>query len=252
MRIVFFGALAAFLSACSTTYIPPGPKAELQSFAPADIQAGFAAKPTNPFPASIAMVRVQSPEYSNYNIQQQGGRYGAGRYSVILAKEADEDSQFNRISKLPQIAGITGINRMLLPAKLENDKELRMAASRLQADLLFVYTFDTAFFDKDLAKPLSVVTLGLSPTRKISAITTCSALLIDTRTGYVYSTYEATEKADTISTSWNSRDTADAARRHNEQVALKKLTDEIESSWSKLLERYNQKPSGSPPQGNHT
>jgi len=237
---LIIGAIAILMSGCAT-YIPPGAKADLQAFALPDIQAGFAAKPTNPFPASIAVLRVQAPTYTNYYLQQRGGSYGSGRYSVILAKEAGEDLQLERVSKLPQVAGLVTINRMLLPERLEGDKEIRGAASRLQADLVFLYTFDTSFFDTDQAKPLSVITLGLSPTRKISAVTTCSALLMDTRTGYIYSAYEVTERAETFSTSWGSRDTADEARRNNERDAFKKLIDEFATTWPRVLERHGKK-----------
>ncbi len=238
-RLLCCTAVALFISGCAT-YIPPGAKADFDAFAPPDIQAGFAARPTNPFPGSIAVVRVQSPTYTNYYLQQRGGIYGTGRYSVVLTKEADEDKQLERVTKLPQLTGLVTINRMLLPEQLESDNEIRAAASRLQADLLFLYTFDTSFFDSDKSKPLSVITLGLSPTRKISAITTCSALLLDTRTGYIYSAYEVTERAETFSTSWGARDTADEARRNNEREAFKKLSDEFISSWPKLLERYDE------------
>lgn len=240
-KSIIFGIFAVWLTGCSSTYIPPGAKADLQKFAPADIQAGFEAKPTNPFPASIAVVRVQAPTYSNYYLRQNGGNYGGGQYSVILAKEANEDSQFERVNSLQEIAGIVSINRMLLPAKLEDDKQIRVAASRLQADMVFLYTFDTRFFDKDLAKPLSMVTLGLSPTRKISAVTTISALLMDTRTGYIYSAYETTERAQTISTSWGSSDSADEVRLKNEREAFKKLVDEFVKTWPSVLERHKQK-----------
>jgi hypothetical protein len=228
---------AVLLSGCAT-YIPPGAKADLQAFAPPDIQAGFAAKPTNPFPASIAIVRVQSPTYSNYYIRQNGGRYGSGRYSVILAKEDNEDAQLEQVTKLRQVTGLVSLNRLLLPERLDSDQDIRSAAARLQADLVFVYTFDTSFLDTDMAKPLSVITLGLSPTRKISAVTTCSALLMDTRTGYIYSAYEATERKQTLATSWGSRDTADEMRRTIEQDAFKKLVDDLAASWPKLLQRY--------------
>lgn len=240
MRAASILGAVLLVTGCAT-YIPPGAKADLQAFAPPDIQAGFAAKPTNPFPASVAVVRVQAPAYNNYYIGQNGGRYGSGRYSVILAKEENEDSQLERVTKLPQVAGLVSINRLLLPERLDSDKEIRGAASRLQADLVFLYTFDTSFLDTDMAKPLSVITLGLSPTRKISAVTTCSALLMDTRTGYIYSAYEATERKQTLSTSWGSRDTADQTRRTIEQNAFKKLIDDLTTSWPKLLERYSQK-----------
>jgi hypothetical protein len=237
---LILGVIALLISGCAT-YIPPGAKADLQNFAPPDIQAGFAAKPTNPFPASIAVVRVQAPSYTNHYIQEHGGSYGSGRYSVILTKEAGEDSQLERVGKLPSVAGIVTVNRMLLPERLDGDKEIRGAASRLQADLVFLYTFDTSFFDTDMAKPLSVISLGLSPTRKISAVTTCSALLLDTRTGYIYSAYEVTERAETFSTSWGSSDSADEARRKNEREAFKKLIDEVTTSWTRVLERHGQK-----------
>jgi hypothetical protein len=63
--VVLAAVCVLLLSGCAT-YIPPGAKVDLQVFAPSDIQAGFAAKPTNPFPASIAVVRVQASNYSNY------------------------------------------------------------------------------------------------------------------------------------------------------------------------------------------
>lgn len=233
-------SLVLLISGCST-YIPPGERADLQAFAPPDIQEGFAVKPSNPFPASIAVVRVQAPDYRNYNLQQRGGTYGTGRYSVVLAKELNEDVQLEHVGKLDQVAGIVSINRMLLPDRLEGDREIRAAASRLQADLILLYTFDTSFFDTDMAKPLTVITLGLSPTRKISAATTCSALLLDTRTGYVYSAYEVTEKAETFATSWGSRDSADEARRGNEQKAFERLVDEFVTTWPQVLERHREK-----------
>ena len=237
MRTALLLLTAVLVSGCAT-YIPPGAKADLQAFTPPDIEAGFAARPTNPFPASIAVVRVQAPAYTNYYIQRNGGSYGSGRYSVILVKEENEDSQLERVTRLQQVAGLVSVNRLLLPERLDGDKEIRAAASRLQADLVFVYTFDTSFLDTDMAKPLSVITLGLSPTRKISAVTTCSALLMDTRTGYIYSAYETTERDQTLSTSWGSGDTADATRRKLEQQAFAKLIDELTASWPKLLERY--------------
>lgn len=227
----------ACLAGCAT-YIPPGSKADLQAFAPANIREGFEAKATSPFPASIAAVRVQASAYTNQYLQQNGGTYGVGRYTVITTREVEDQAQFDRVAHMPQVAGLVSINRMLLPAKLEGDREIREAAARLQADLVFLYTFDTAFFDTDLAKPLTVITLGLSPTRKLFVTTTASALLMDTRTGYVYSAYEVTQKADTLSTSWGSRDAADERRRRNEREAFSKLMDEFVASWPKLLERY--------------
>ncbi|XOV86935.1 MAG: hypothetical protein ACFHX7_18470 [Pseudomonadota bacterium] len=240
MKVLAVIAILLLVSGCAT-YIPPGAKADLQAFKSQDIHAGFETRPSNPFPASIAVVRVQSPSYSNHYLSQHGGTYGSGRYSVVLAKELNEDVYLERINRLEDVNGLVSVNRLLLPDRLEGDGEIRAAASRLQADLVFLYTFDTSFFDTDVSKPLTVVTLGLSPTRKISAITTCSGLLLDTRTGYIYSAYEVTERAQTFSTSWGSRDSADEARRENEQKAFERLVDEFVNTWPKVLERHKPK-----------
>ncbi len=63
-----------------------------------------------------------------------GGRYGSGRYSVITTKEANEETHFERMGKLPQIAGLVSINRLLLPERLESDREIRTAASWVRRD----------------------------------------------------------------------------------------------------------------------
>lgn len=251
MKPILFLALLSlplWFTGCATSYITPGAKADLQSFGPTAIQAGFDAKPTNPFPAGIATARLQASTYSNYFLMQNGGMYGsaAGRYSVITTKEVEDPAQFDRIRNLPQVSGVTTINRLLLPAKLDSDREIREAAARLHADLVFVYTFDTAFFDSDASTPLTVITLGLSPTRKISATTTVSGLLLDTRTGYVYATYEATERDAIRSTSWGSPMAADKARQSTESRAFVKLTDEIVNAWPAMLKAHPPANSASP------
>jgi hypothetical protein len=229
--------LASLLTGCSTYHVP-GARADLQAFAPEAIQEAFAAVPSNPFPAAIAAVRVQAPGYTNHYLRRHGGTYGKGRYSVILTREVEEQEQVDRITALPQVNGLTGLNRLLLPQQLDSDAELRTAAARLHADLLLIYTFDTVFSDHDKAVPLSVITLGLSPTRHINVSTTVSALLLDTRTGYIYTTYEATERESMLTTSWGSTDAADAARLRTERKAFAGLVDSFVSSWPQLLARH--------------
>ncbi len=231
-------AIALTAIAGCASYIPPGPKADLQAIAPEGVREGFAAKPAAAFPVGIAAVRVQAPAYTNYYLQRNGGVYGTGRYTVITAHEVEEQGHLDRMAALPQISGLISINRMLLPQSLNSDRELREAAARLQADLLLLYTFDTSFYDRDLSKPLTILTLGLSPTRKIHISTTASALLLDMRTGYVYSAYEASQSSDKLTTAWDSEDAADAGRRQNEREAFSKLVDEFVASWPKFLDRY--------------
>jgi len=229
--------LLAVLTGCST-YIPPGPKADLQAMAPPDIRAGFDLKPTAPFPAGVAAVRVQGGGYRDLHTARHGGVVDGGRYSVVLEREAGEEAQFARIAQLPEVAGVASLNRMRLPEQVNGERDLRVAASRLQADLLLLYTFSTRFHDANDSRLLTTISLGFGSTKRIQVASTASALLIDTRTGYLYSAYETTKEAEASSSVWDSADSADALRRQTEADALAALVGEIEKTWPRLLARY--------------
>ena len=84
---------------------------------------------------------------------------------------------------------------------------------------------------------LNVVTLGLSPTRAVFVRVAASALLIDTRTGFIYAAFEANEKRKVTSNAWESRETADRARRDAEKTAFKTLVGDFEKNWPEVIER---------------
>jgi hypothetical protein len=230
----------AVLGGCANSYVAPGAKADLQAFAPVTVQEGFAAKPSAPFPAAIALVRVQGPRYVNAHLGSAAVPSGDS-YSVVTTREVEDDAHFDRLGKLPQVDGVTGLNRMLLPDHIGSEQDLREAAARLHADLMLIYTFDTSFFDQNDSRPLTAVSLGFLPTQRIALSTTASALLVDTRTGYVYSTYEATKRSDTRASVWASEEAADAARRDNERAAFGDLVESVAGSWPRLLDRYAHK-----------
>jgi len=227
-------ALALVLTGCET-YIVPGDKADLSQLAPATIREGFSTKPSDPFPASIVAVRLQAAGYSNYRLQQGAGIYGSGGFSVVTTREVESDSDFSRILELPGVERLIALNRMLIPERLVGLQQLREAASKLKADLMFVYTFDTVFFDANKSKVVSAITLGFSPNKRIRATTTVSGLLIDTRTGYVYSAYETTASEEQSASVWNTQDTADKSRLTTEEKAFEKLINQVINSWPELL-----------------
>lgn len=229
----------ALLSGCAT-YIPPSGRADLAALSSPSMQESFAAKPAAGFPAGIATVRVQAPGYRSYYTEREGGVYGQGRYSIITVKEVEEEADIQRIAKLPQVGGLITLSTLLLPQQLQSDRELREAAARLKADMVLLYTFDTSFHDNDASVALNVVTLGLSPTRQVFVRVAASALLIDTRTGFIYAALEANEKRQGISNAWESRKTADRARRDAEKAAFKALVGEFEKNWPRIIERAKQ------------
>ncbi len=61
---------------------------------------------------------------------------------------------------------------------------------------------------------------------------------METRTGYIYSAYEATAKAEARSNVWDSADNADTLRRSTEADAFGQLIDEVGKTWPRMLERH--------------
>jgi hypothetical protein len=64
-----------------------------------------------------------------------------------------------------------------------------------------------------------------------------SAILVDTRTGFIYAAIEANEKRQVTSNAWESRETADRARQNAEKAAFKSLIGEFEKNWPAIEER---------------
>jgi len=239
-------ALAAlfFAVGCASSYSAPGPGADLgalgvtpemqQANTPADINANFNRKPLARFPANVAVVRIQAPNYSSPTSQSFGG----GAYSVVLTRDVEPEDAIKRLAKLPDIRGIAPVGRLILPTHFKSDQELRQAAASLQCDMLLVYTLDTAFHDRDVAKPVSVITLGLSPTKVTNVTTTASAVLLDTRSGFVYGVAEASARKDGVASAWTTDDAIDADRKRTETQAFEKLVGEVETMWKGVAQTF--------------
>ena len=171
---------------CSS-YVTPGRGGDMQLFtgagaggaSPAEVMKN---RPTATFPANLAIARIQAPDYRTRTAQG----HGRGSYSVVFTRDVERDDQLAAMEKLPMIRGVAPLGRLVVPAELHSDVELRNAAARLGADILLIYTFDTAFFTDERAMPLSVISLGLSPTKNVRVTTTASAIFLDTRSGFVY------------------------------------------------------------------
>ena len=231
-------------SGCASHYTTPGRGANLRDLtfaAPPARQQGepsiVAAMGTQPlarFPTGVAVVRIQAPGYRSATAQG----WGAGRYSIVTTRDIESAADLERLTKLPMVSGIGPINRLLLPTHLESDRELREAAARMHADVLLVYTLDTTFLVEDKAAPLSVATLGLSPNQQAKVVCTASALLLDTRNGYLYGVAEATEKQDQFTSAWTRAAAVDQARRRTEAMAFAKLVGELEKAWAGVVTTY--------------
>jgi hypothetical protein len=199
-------------------------------------------KPLAGFPASIAIARVEDPNYHSVTATS----YGSGNYTVVTTRDVEKTEQLDRILKLPMVLGIAPINQLLLTSNLQSDRELREAAASLHADFLLIYTFDTTFYVRDFAKPLSIITLGLSPNENASVVTTASAVLMDTRDGYIYGVDETTARTNQIASAWTSDDAVDDARLRTEAKAFDQLVGEFEKTWKGVVQQYATQPASQP------
>jgi hypothetical protein len=229
---------------CAAHYATPGRGANLREIA-ADapmlpsagepsIVAAMGTQPLAHFPTGIAAVRIQAPGYESKTVKG----WGEGRYSIVTTRDIEAPADLERLAKLPMVSGVGPINRLLLPTHLETDRELREAAARMHADVLLLYTLDTTFQVEDKAAPLTVVSLGLSPNKQAKVLCTASALLMDTRNGYLYGVAEATDRQDQFTSAWTSATAVDQARRRTETKAFGKLVGELEKTWAGVVQTY--------------
>lgn len=230
------------LGGCASSYTTPGRAADMRMFgltrdqqSDKSVVQSIDKLPLAQFPTAIAVVRVQATGYES----ETAKGWGHGAYSVVTQRDIENmDSKLAELQKLPMVKGLAPINRLLLPQELQSDLELRQAAAALHADMLLVYTLDTTFQVQDVAGPLTVLTLGLSPNQFAHVLCTASAVLLDTRNGYVYGVAEATEQQKQLADAWTSDNAVDQTRRRVEGKAFAKLVGNLQETWAGVAQTY--------------
>ncbi len=233
------GSLFLLLAACES-YVPPGGPARLEAISNPQVREGFAAKPAANFPAVITPVRLQDANYSSRSVQSGASLVGQD-FSVVTVRELETEADLARLAKMPQVAGIAPISRMLLPSRGMNSTQLREAAARLNADILLLYTFDTSFRSDDQSGLLTTLSLGVAPTKSVSVTTTASALFVDTRTGYLFGAAESTVSQKLRSNAWLEGGAMDKARLELEKEGFQKLLGETERTWTGIVLKNGQR-----------
>jgi len=162
-----------------------------------------------------------------------------GAYSVLTIRDIETDKDADRISKLPGVGGVVALNRLLLPGKLSTDLDLREAAAKLQTDAIVLYTLATEFSDNEVIAPLTTLSLGLMPNKKYKIHAAASAILMDTKTGYIYGALEEGESRSGLTMAWGSNEAIEAARKKAERAAFEKLLTSFEPFWGRVYQRYH-------------
>jgi len=223
------------LSGCANSYVTPGGQVNLANVQDAEIKDIYELKPTAHFPAYIAFTRIQQSGYSSYS--NQG--YGEGSFSVITNREIESDDDIERIKKLDNVAGITPLSKVIIPDHISGLRDLRLAAAKLHADILMVYTFDTTFkVGPKKFQASDIISLGLLNNKEVKVFSTASAAFYDAKTGYLYGIAEATESRSQMSDLWESGSVVDKLRKQTEKMAFTSLIPEIEKTWEAIVKRY--------------
>jgi hypothetical protein len=164
--------------------------------------------------------------------------YGEGRFTVVTTRDVETPEAFTRLKSLPMIGGVSPLNRLVMPRRLDNEEDLREAAASAQADMLLVYTFDTTFGTQNKVAPLGLITLGLFPDREARVTSTASAAILDTRNGYIYGLTEGTGRDDRITNAWTNKAAIDESRRKAEQEAFDALVNNLATLWGEVVQNY--------------
>ena len=109
-------------------------------------------------------VHYSNIQGSGYRSEGNWQAVGSGSYTLISSRDEGEQAALAKLDAWPQVSGIVGLNRLLVPEELETDVELRKAAAQRHADMLLVYTLDTSLETSNTSVLLNVLSIGLAPT----------------------------------------------------------------------------------------
>ncbi len=181
------------------------------------------------------MVRIQE---SGYRSESAEG-VGSGAYSVVTTRDIETEQDIDNLSKLRGVAGIVALNRLLLPKSFSSDLDLREASAKLQADAILIYTLATEFSDNNVIAPLTTLSLGLVPNKHYKINSTASAILMDTKTGYIYGALEEGDTRSGLTMAWGSASAIEAARKKAERAAYDKLLASFAPFWTRIYNRFH-------------
>lgn len=191
--------------------------------------------PSPHFPANLAVVRVQAPKYES----ESSGSYGKGAFSLVTTRELLTEEQIQALTKWSAVDEIVVLDPQLLPPKLDSLDDLRLAAAKLQADILLLYTVDTRFRLQGKAyEPLASISLGGKADAESQIESSASAVFVDVRTGYTYGEAHASARQADLGKAWSSAKLLDQERLETERQAFALLAAEAEKAWGGIAQRY--------------
>lgn len=236
-RIILAIACLTLLGACASHYVTPAGGVSLAAISEkdSDIADAFKREAAAVFPARLAVARVASSGYRS--MTNQG--YGGGAFSVVTVRDIESDDAVQQLQSMPNIAGVSPLTRIMLPSNLQSTRDLRETAAQLRADALLIYTLDTSFrTESTQIGPLQTIALGMFATENAVVTSTCSFVIVDVRTGFIYGTGETTATEEQRSNVWGTADAADKARQAAETKAFADGIKEVGKLWTSIVREH--------------
>lgn len=250
-RALLLIALSGSLSTGCASYATPGQGADLQRSGflgtpepiratlskeialktEASIRENLDRQPSARLPARVALAHIQAPTHA-YGPKEE-------HFRLVTRRAFDMSVHYDTLKGLPQIADIAPLSSAFFTGRHSTALDLRNAAATLRADLLMVYTFDTWIRHTDRGGLFSVLTLGLLPDAEALVSTTGSAVLLDTRTGFVYGLLEAGHEEEVEGTIWGIDVKAEEASNRVEEETMHHMVAKFESLWSQILSEHD-------------
>ncbi|MEY5027638.1 MAG: hypothetical protein RLZZ244_3166 [Verrucomicrobiota bacterium] len=180
-------------------------------------------KTPSPFPTSLAIAPIQ---------------FKSGTTAKHL-RALDADRKLEFLKSLPEVRSVSILGPVIVPEdEKKSDQAVREAASKVHADMVLALSVDHEISESDVFAPLTLVSLGLLPTQRYEVVATAVATLVDTRTGYVFGTFEKSRVRRRFTIAWGSSDRIEGGIETADRDALRKLLKEVPSFWNGVLATY--------------
>ncbi len=213
---------------CASYVTPGGPARFAEIRGDADSQLR---QPSPDFPANLGAVRVQASQYESASSRS----LGKGAFSVVNTQELLTDDRLQAMSKWSSVESASTLDRALMPTRFESVDDLRLAAAKLQVDVLLVYTLDTQFQAGDQRyAPGAKFSAGKGDDASVSSAAAME--FVDVRTGYVYGSVEASAQASLAEAKGEKG--VDTQRLAAERQAFDALLVQAEQAWAGIEQRY--------------
>lgn len=234
-------ALLATLASCANTaYVTPIEPVDLLAISDHGVRAGFAPQPFASYPAHVAIVRVQADAYQNAwrpitGVETLHVMSGARTGPIEL-------EQSERIAELEGVVDVVVPNRLVLDdARLGELDDLRDEVAPLRPDLLLVYTLDTRVdLDMEAIGLVDLLTIGLLLEDRQTISCTASALVVDVRSGFVWSTFDAYADSEHDVARWFRPPPESDWLEAVEAEATDALVEQVVTSWPRLAGRVRE------------